>query len=206
MRTDQQSSHRRPWRDKCGSTLVLVAMTISALIGFASLGAETGLWYAIKRQNQSAADAAAISVAYEIIYDLANATTPTSANLTPAASQAAAQNGYTGATPVVTYPYSDAIVSSGVSVTLQTTQTASLAALFLPSVAIATKAVARVVVLDSPCILALNQTASPGIDLQGSVTVNAPTCSAVADSNSSNAIHIQGSASITAATLVTPGN
>jgi uncharacterized membrane protein len=139
-------------------------MTISALIAFASLGAETGLWYAIKRQNQSAADAAAISAAYEIIYDLANAITPTSANLTPAASQAATQNSYTGATPVVTYPYSDAIVASGVAVTLQTTQAASLASLFLPSVAIATQAVTRVVILDNPCILELNKTASKAID------------------------------------------
>src|SRR4051794_21171048 len=186
--TDSQLKRRRLLRDASGTTLVLVAMTISALIGFASLGAETGLWYAIKRQNQSAADAGAISAAYEIIYDLANAITPTSGNLTPVATQAATQNGYTGATPVVTYPYSDAIVASGVAVTLQTTQTASLASIFLPSVAIATQAVARVVVLDSPCILALNQTASNAIDLQGSVTVNAPTCSAVADSNSSSAI------------------
>jgi hypothetical protein len=202
----QRFNLRQLWRDKRGVTLALVAASMSALIGFAGLGAETGLWYAIKRQNQSAADAGAISAAYDIIYDLANGVTPTSANLTPVASQAAAQNSYTGATPVVTYPYSDAIVASGVAVTLQTTEAASLASLFLPSVAIATKAVARVVVLDSPCILALNQTASDAINLQGSVTVNAPTCSAVADSNSSSAIHIQGSASITTATLVTPGN
>ncbi len=206
MRTDQQSNHPRLWRDKRGATLVLVAMTISALIGFASLGAETGLWYAIKRQNQSAADAGAISAAYEIIYDLANAITPTSANLTPAASQAATQNSYTGATAVVTYPYSDAIVTSGVAVTLQTTQAASLASLFLPSVAIATQAVARVVVLDNPCILALNKTASKAIDLAGNPTVSAPGCSVVADSTSSNAIHFQGSASMTADTIVTPGN
>jgi hypothetical protein len=31
------------------------------VIGFVGLGAETGLWYAIKRQDQSAADAAVIS-------------------------------------------------------------------------------------------------------------------------------------------------
>jgi hypothetical protein len=198
-------NNRRLWRDTRGITLVLVALTISILIGFASLGAETGLWFAIKRQNQSAADAGAMSAAYEIIYDLANGITPTSANLTPAANQAAAQNNYTGAA-VVTYPYSDAIVTSAVSVTLQTTQAASLASLFLPSVVITTNAVARVAVLDSPCILALNPTAPNAIDLQGSVTVNAPGCSVVADSNSSSAIHIQGSASITAATLVTPGD
>jgi hypothetical protein len=180
---------------------------MSALIGFASLGAETGLWYAIKRQNQSAADAGAISAAYEIIYDLANGITPTSANLAPAVSQATAQNGYTGATPVVTYPYSDAIVTSGVSVTLQTTQAASLASLFLPSVAIATKAVARVVILDNPCILALNKTASIDIDVSGNPTISAPGCSIVADSTSSSAIHLQGSASIsTADTIATPGN
>jgi hypothetical protein len=76
----------------------------------------------------------------------------------------------------------------------------------MPSVAIATKAVARIVILDNPCILALNPTANNAINLAGNPTVSAPGCSVVADSTSSSAIHLQGSASITADTLVTPGN
>jgi hypothetical protein len=35
-------------------------------MGFTALGVETGLWYAIKRQNQTAADMAAISGAFEL--------------------------------------------------------------------------------------------------------------------------------------------
>ena len=53
-------------RDTCGVTLALVALAASALIGFTGLGVETGLWYAIKRQNQAAADEAALSGAMEV--------------------------------------------------------------------------------------------------------------------------------------------
>jgi len=129
--------------DRRGASAALVALTLPALIGFGGLGVETGLWYTVKRQNQSAADAAAISAAYEIIYDLAHGTTPTAVNLTPAATEAATQNGYSGATPVVTYPFSDTIVSSGVAVDLQSTGGTLLASFFLPSVTIANRAVAR---------------------------------------------------------------
>ena len=58
--TDPSLKYRRLWDDTSGATLVLVALTISALIGFVGLGVETGLWYTIKRQNQTAADFAAL--------------------------------------------------------------------------------------------------------------------------------------------------
>jgi hypothetical protein len=38
------------------------AIALPSLIGFGALGVETGMWYRIKAQNQSAADAAAISL------------------------------------------------------------------------------------------------------------------------------------------------
>src|SRR5690242_2254068 len=53
--------------DTRGVTLALVAAAISALIGFTGLGVETGLWYAMKRQIQSAADVAALSGALELL-------------------------------------------------------------------------------------------------------------------------------------------
>jgi Flp pilus assembly protein TadG len=90
----------RVWRDERGVSAVVLALGITALVGVAGLGVETGLWYSIKRQNQSAADAAAISAAYEVLAG----NTSVSTNLTPAATSAASQNGYTGTTPVVTYP------------------------------------------------------------------------------------------------------
>jgi Putative Flp pilus-assembly TadE/G-like len=54
------------WRDDRGVTIALVALVLVALIGFTGLGIETGLWYTIRRVDQSAADAAAISGAMEV--------------------------------------------------------------------------------------------------------------------------------------------
>ena len=56
----------RFWRDRRGAVAVAVAVLLPVLIGFAGLGVEVGWWFWIQRQNQSAADAAAISAALEI--------------------------------------------------------------------------------------------------------------------------------------------
>jgi uncharacterized membrane protein len=53
-------------RDKRGVTRVLGAIGFPVLIGLAALGAGTGLGYVINRHDQSAADAAALSAAYDV--------------------------------------------------------------------------------------------------------------------------------------------
>jgi Flp pilus assembly protein TadG len=55
----------RFWRDRRGAVAVALAILFPVLIGFAGLGVEVGMWFWIQRQNQSAADAAAISAALE---------------------------------------------------------------------------------------------------------------------------------------------
>jgi hypothetical protein len=188
-------------RERRGAAATIVAIALPGLIGFSALGAETGLWYTIKLRNQSVADDAAISAAYQVI---AGKTSITS-DLMPAASEAAAQNGYTGTTPVVIYPYSDSIVINGVMVTLQQTQPGLLASMFLPSVTISTEAVAVVKALDNPCILALSTTGT-GVVFRDSSSLDAPDCAVGANSTSTSAIDIHGdTGSINAATLVTPG-
>ena len=88
---------RRLASDTRGATLALVAASITALIGFTGLGVETGLWYAIKRQDQSAADVAALSGAFELLAGQSNglsqnATYPDICNL---AERDAARNNFT---------------------------------------------------------------------------------------------------------------
>src|SRR5439155_26707951 len=56
---------RRLLHDNRGVTIVLVAIVLSALIGFTGLAVDAGLWYTIKRYNQSAADVGALSGAME---------------------------------------------------------------------------------------------------------------------------------------------
>ena len=70
-----QGAITRVWRDERGVSAVIIALSLTVLVGFAGLGVDTGLWYSIKRQNQSAADAAAISAAYEILADPTNTAT-----------------------------------------------------------------------------------------------------------------------------------
>src|SRR5215472_11170741 len=136
---------RRLFHDKRGLSAVTVAVSMPVLFGVAGLGVDTGLWYAMKRQNQSAADAAALSAAYEVMAGNTNVAT----NLTPAASEAATRNNYGGTTPVVTYPYRDAVVtcaSCGVRVTLSQTQNAWFSSWFpaFPTFTIANQAIAAV--------------------------------------------------------------
>jgi len=52
-------------RDRRGVVGVALAVLLPVLVGFAGIGIEVGLWFAIQRQNQSAADAAAISAGLE---------------------------------------------------------------------------------------------------------------------------------------------
>src|ERR1700724_3120776 len=116
-------------RDNQGAAAAVVAAVLPVLIGFETLGVETGLWYLIKWQSQSAADAAAIAAAYELIAgktDVAGA-------LAAAASEAAAHNGYTGTAPRIVYPYSDGIVANGVAVYLRRTERL-FGSIFMPTV------------------------------------------------------------------------
>jgi hypothetical protein len=216
-------------RDTRGVTLALVAAAVSALIGFTGLGVETGLWYAMKRQNQSAADVAALSGAFEVLAGQGSSLTATQiyANICGFAKRDATRNGFTflsftcpTSTPACTSPSSGQMCANNppatagtpnfgnanaVEVILAQQQNALFASLSLANVTIDTRAVAVISVLDQACVLALEPTASNAIFIKGNPTLNMPNCSVVADSTSPSAIHLQGNASIIADTLVTAG-
>ena len=110
----------RTFRDRTGATAAVVAIALPGLIGMGAVGAETGVWLALKLQNQAAADSAAIAAAYEVIAGK----TDVAGELTAAADGAARRNGYKGSAPLVVYPYSDGTVTSGIAVTLEQRQDA----------------------------------------------------------------------------------
>jgi uncharacterized membrane protein len=78
------------WRDRRGAVAIAVAVLLPVLIGFAGLGIEVGMWFFIQRQNQSAADAAAISAALEYVAYIQNRvpTNPAAAAATAATTAA----------------------------------------------------------------------------------------------------------------------
>ena len=187
----------RLFRDHMGATATIVAISLPCLIGMSALGVETGIWFTVKLQNQSAADSAAISAAYEVIAGKTDAT----GELTAAAGEAARRNGFKGRVPAVVNPYSDGIVNNGVAVTLQQFQGALLAAMFLSGVTVANTAVAVIEVLNNPCILALG-TDSTDVEIPAFTRLDAPNCSVAVNSISSSAIDLRSSTSAVAATTL----
>jgi hypothetical protein len=219
MRIGLQFNGRRLLHDNRGTIMVLVAITLPVLLGFIGFGVEAGLWYTIKRHNQSASDVAALSGAFEVL------ATNTYSDICGFAKRDAVRSGFVFASytcpassPACTAPASGKMCANNppvlgpnagktnyVEVILAQQQNTFFASLFLPSVTINTRAVAAVSVLDQACLLALDPTASNAIFVKGNPTLNMPNCSIVADSNSPNAIHFQGSANVTADTVVSHG-
>ena len=62
-------------RDRRGAVAVLLAIALSAIVGFAGLGSEVAGWYYTTRSMQSASDAAATSAAAELAYNTAASST-----------------------------------------------------------------------------------------------------------------------------------
>jgi hypothetical protein len=200
---------RRLRQDERGAIFVFVAVTITALLLTSGLAVDTGAWYALKRQNQTAADAAAVSAAYRIIARRQAELSVSASDLVPAANQAATLvNGYTGDTPVVNYPYSGN--NNWVETQLEQEQGTWFASLAgLSSVRPLTRAVASVNSLPAACLLALSEHGDEAINVQGGgggTNINIPGCSIVANSDSDSSIHLQGSSSINASALTTAGN
>lgn len=193
MMTIKRASQRL-LRDTCGTVLILFAVALSMLIGIVGLGVEAGLWFAIKRHNQTAADIAAISGALELDagqgYGLsASAIYP---DICALAKSDATTNGFTFASftcpttsPGCTNPASGQMCANNppklsgspnlnnpnaVEVILNQQQSALLASLLLPNVQIATRAVAVIKKFDQSCLLALGTTGTD-VYMQGAAGV-----------------------------------
>lgn len=164
----------RLWRDVRGAVIPMVAITLPVLIGLTGLGVETGLWYVIKRHNQTAADLAAISGALELEaalgYGLTNASTGVYSDICSLAQQDAAKNGFSsnvacpstcanpaaGQVCVNNPPLLGLQVGNNAAVEVITNQQQStlFASLFMPNVSIANRAVAVVAPPTTPaCML-----------------------------------------------------
>ena len=212
-----RAASRRLLRDTRGITLVLVALALSALIGFTGLGVETGFWYAIKRYNQSAADIGALSGAMDLV-----AGQPYS-DICKLAERAAQANGFTfvgftcpTSSPACTSPATGQMCANNppvlgayagnnkmVEVILAQQQSAFFAHLFLPNVTIDTRAVAGLKSFQT-CMLALNTT---GQDLTNSGTANLQlnSCSFMSNSSDPQSIRFNGNVTMAAGAIDTNG-
>ncbi len=221
--------------DRCGAILVFVAMVLTVVLGFAGLGVETGMWYSIKRHEQTAADYAALSGAIEYAagqpYYVAANGSVAAKGICELARRDAVRNGFTVDTsfacpdvsPGCTDPAAGQMCvnnppvlgslagnANAVEVILARQQNTLLASVFLPSVTIKSRAVADVKAAGSACSLATwdKPTSSPGgtaVNFSGTTT-DLNGCGVASNSPGSKSINFQGNATIDASWFQTTGN
>jgi hypothetical protein len=213
-------------RDTRGVTLAFVALAGSVLIGFTGLAVETGLWYAIKRYNQSAADIAALSGATE------QAGGQPYSDVCKLAKLAAQANGFNfvlfscpNSTPACTSPATGQMCAnnppasgpntanaSAVEVILAQQQTTFFAGLFLPNLMIDARAVAGNKPFNS-CMIALGTPNPPlgtpsysqDLKINPNSIVKLINCSFISDSNALDSIIANGDIYLSAGSISTVG-
>src|ERR1700680_4438380 len=187
-----------------GATAVIIALALSAIVGFAGLGTETASWYFIKRSMQGAADSAAATAAAE----LATNSSTTSSQMTSAARSIASTFGFvngTGSTTVTVNnpPASGGYDSTYVEVIISQPQTALLSAVFLSSgPTITSRAVAHAnkQATDDGCVVALSQQAGAiDVSTSGGPNLTFHNCAMYDNSPGSGALTMSGSSTTNAA-------
>jgi hypothetical protein len=208
--------------DNRGVTLVVVALTLTALVGVTGLGVETGLWYMIKRYNQSAADIGALSGVMELAAgksypDICNfaglAGKANGFTLVPSACSSGCTSPPAGSNNCVNNPPktpSSAYFNNAnaVEVILAQQQNTFFATLFMPSVTIETHAVAAIENV-STCMIGLGNPPGKGTVLDykggGFAQLNIPNCAFASDSSDPASLDLRGNFKITAGAIATVG-
>ena len=194
----------RLWSDESGAVLVTLALAVTALLGLLSVAVEVGSWYVVRRNLQSAADAAALAGALEHARS-------TPGRVTDAATREAVRNGAAAGTDTILVnspPASGAFSGDpqAVEAIITHRQGRLFTALFgSGEVPITTRSVARLRSTGEACVLALDRTTGGAITAQGSATINTQGCVLAANSVSDTAIDLGGSSSVAADSLWTSG-
>ena len=191
-------------RDEHGGALITVGLALPALLGVTALSVDLGLWYKSRRDYQTAADAGAISAAWQRLKG--------KGGLLTAAKADAARNGViVGASvamevnnPPISGPYAGE--SEAVEVILTVPETTMLASLvYEGSVTNVVRAVGLIEVTGQACVLALNSMAASALKIWGNTSVEAKNCVLGSNSNASSSINIGGSSILTAESLWSAG-
>jgi Putative Flp pilus-assembly TadE/G-like len=192
-------------RDRAGSIVTMFAVMLPVLVGAVGLGVESGQWYANKRGLQTAADAAAISGAFERAHG-------NPSQVTASALRDATRNGFVNTLPntiVVRNPPTtgpNAGEQSAVEVILESHPTLLLTSIALQDLTVSVRSVAQVQVTGTACVLALDPSVGSAISNSGNPTVNMAGCVLAANSDNASAINITGSSDLTADSLYTVGD
>jgi Flp pilus assembly protein TadG len=206
---------RKLWNDRRGNALVIAGAALPVLVGAAGLATDTVQWALTKRQLQRAADSAALAAAYQeaqgqkAFKDTSGGTATSgtcSASATPAVTYDLTQNDHSGMSPTCNVAtgvtWNSKADSNAVKVTLSASANLTFAQMFMSSApTITASATATMVDNGSYCLVALNNTSTTGITMQGSSKAYLG-CGAISDSVSTSSVTTNGSAYTFQATTV----
>jgi Flp pilus assembly protein TadG len=189
-------------RGATGQVLVLVAIGIIVVMGFAALAVDVGQFWSVRRDMQTAADAGAVAGAIALRL---------SQDPTAAANSATAMNGFTNGTNSVTVkvnnPPASGIYAGNTSyvevIVTQPQPTYFMRVLGYNRVTVGARSVASSV--NSPaCFYALDPSSSGAATVSGSSAVTLD-CGAMINSSNSSALVGNGGATLTAANIGVAG-
>ena len=186
-----------------GFTILAYALMVFVVLGFTGLAIDAGYLQWQRRLMQSAADAGAMGALREMELGRTN-TAPTN-DLTLAAQNDAALNGFTSGTNGVTVTLNNPPASgtfSGVNTAAQAIISRSYPTFFMRmlgtnSVTVSVQSVAQTTTSYGSiggCIYALDPTTGNGLVVSGGTTTVTTSCSAVVESDNSQAFVISGGA------------
>jgi hypothetical protein len=194
--------------DRSGAAAVTIAVTFTALVGFAALGTEVAEWYSIRRTMQGAADSAAFSAALAK-WNGANNAASTSEGTSVAASYGFV-DGTNGAVVTINIPPASGphtADTNAVEAIVSRPQPLQLARMFLGnSPTLHARAVATLNPNGSACVLALDRSDVTDVSGNGNTTVNLNSCNLYVNSPSQSALNLVGQASINAEAAFISGN
>ena len=190
-----RQAFKRLWNDKRGNALVLVGACLPLIFGSAGLATDTVQWALAKRQLQRAADSAAMAGVYALVDGKSHQT---------AVTNDLATNDHTGITPTKTVSQPTVTgFTNPVKVSLTIAHPLPFSSMFMTTVpTITANATAAISKEGSYCVVALSNTTSPSIVINGSITVNMG-CGIISNSTSpTQAISVSGNSHVVNATPI----
>lgn len=194
--------------DESGQTLVMVALSMAVLLGFAAFATDIGVMLRAKRQVQSAADSAAIAAAWGLSQNTGAVAAGTAAATANGYTQGTSADGYATTVDIEATPidgqfagqpgYVEAIIT-------QQVPTFFMHMFGRDSATVAARAVATDKGSSLNCLTTTKATGTTLI-FQGSFHVQAPGCAVSVQSSDSDALQFTGGAgSLTAASVSVVG-
>jgi Flp pilus assembly protein TadG len=194
--------------DRTGAATVIIALTFTALVGFAALGSEVATWYSIRRTMQGAADSAAFSAATAKWNGASTAAYNSEGQ--SATGNYGFVDGSNGAVVTINSPPASGAHtadSNAVEVIIARPQPLQLARMFLSgSPTLQARAVATMNPNGSGCVLALDRSDITDLQDNGNTTINMNSCDLYVNSPSNTALKLNGQATINADAAFISGN